>query len=121
MGIRFTFDTHVQFYGQVGGTQKTQLINGSKALLFPVLWHEPFGIALIESLYYGCPVLGTPYGSLPELINNEVGFLSNSYNELANALKNCQQYNNKHCSNYVVDNFSAKSMTENTLLTMKKY
>jgi glycosyltransferase involved in cell wall biosynthesis len=120
MGIRFTFDTHVQFYGQVGGTQKTQLINGSKALLFPVLWHEPFGIALIESLYYGCPVLGTPYGSLPELINNEVGFLSNSYNELANALKNCQQYNNKHCSNYVVDNFSAKSMTEKYIAYYEK-
>jgi glycosyltransferase involved in cell wall biosynthesis len=120
MGIRITLDTHVQFYGQVGGTQKTQLINGSKALLFPVLWHEPFGIALIESLYYGCPVLGTPYGSLPELINNEVGFLSNSYNELANALKNCQQYNNKHCSNYVVDNFSAKSMTEKYIAYYEK-
>ncbi|MEI2710007.1 MAG: glycosyltransferase [Chitinophagaceae bacterium] len=95
-------------------------MNGSKALLFPVLWHEPFGIALIESLYYGCPVLGTPYGSLPELINNEVGFLSNSYNELANALKNCQQYNNKHCSNYVVDNFSAKSMTEKYIAYYEK-
>lgn len=112
MGIRITLDTHVKFYGKVGGQQKMQLLNGSKALLFPVLWHEPFGIAIIESLYYGCPVLGTPYGSLPELLNNEVGFLSNSYSELSNALKNIQQYNNKHCHDYVVANFSAKKMTD---------
>ncbi len=120
MGIRITLDTHVQFYGQVGGQKKTQLINGSKALLFPVLWHEPFGIALIESLYYGCPVLGTPFGSLPELINSEVGLLSNSYCALSNALTNIQQYNNKHCSNYVIEHFSAKSMTEKYIAYYEK-
>lgn len=112
MGIRITLDTHVKFYGKVGGSEKMQLLNGSKALLFPVLWHEPFGIAIIESLYYGCPVLGTPFGSLPELVNKEVGFLSNSYSELSNALKNILHYNNRHCHDYVVANFSAKKMTD---------
>ena len=39
-------------------------------------WHEPFGIALIEALYFGCPVFGTPYGSLPEIVEEGVqGFL----------------------------------------------
>ena len=120
MGIRITLDTHVKFYGKVGGTKKMQLLNGSKALLFPVLWHEPFGIAITESLYFGCPVLGTPFGSLPELVNKEVGFLSNSYSELANALKNIQQYSNKHCHDYVVANFSAKKMAEQYLALYEK-
>jgi glycosyltransferase involved in cell wall biosynthesis len=120
MGIRITLDTHVKFYGKVGGSEKMQLLNGSKALLFPVLWNEPFGIAITESLYYGCPVLGTPFGSLPELVNSEVGFLSNSYSELSNALKNIQQYNNKHCHDYVIENFSAKKMADEYLAMYEK-
>lgn len=120
MGIRITLDTHVKFYGKVGGTEKMQLLNGSKALIFPVLWHEPFGIAITESMYYGCPVLGTPYGSLPELVNNELGFLSNSYTQLADALKNIQQFNNRHCHDYVVANFSAKKMADEYLAMYEK-
>lgn len=120
MGIRITLDTHVKFYGKVGGSKKMQLLNGSKALIFPVLWHEPFGIAIIESLYYGCPVLGTPYGSLPELVNNEVGVLSNSFTELSDALKNIRQFNNKHCHDYVVENFSATKMADEYLVLYEK-
>ena len=38
-------------------SEKGEILNSSKGLVFPVLWHEPFGLAIIESLYYGCPVL----------------------------------------------------------------
>src|SRR5665647_810580 len=62
MGIRLSFDPNTRFHGMKGGEEKNKIINGSKGLLFPVLWNEPFGIALIESLYFGCPVVGTPYG-----------------------------------------------------------
>ncbi len=59
MGLRVTFTKYATFYGMVGGDKKLEILNGSKGLIFPVLWHEPFGLAIIESLYYGCPVLGT--------------------------------------------------------------
>ena len=52
----------------VGGTNKTKLLNQSKGLLFPVRWHEPFGLAILESLHYGCPVFGTPRGSCLKLV-----------------------------------------------------
>ncbi len=39
MGVRITLDMNVRFEGMVRGTYKNQLINGSKALLFPVLWN----------------------------------------------------------------------------------
>ena len=73
MGMRFTFSTKVGFEGMVGGQTKFDLLNGSKGLIFPVKWHEPFGLAIIESLYFGCPVFGTPYGSLPELVTSDFG------------------------------------------------
>jgi glycosyltransferase involved in cell wall biosynthesis len=112
MGFRFTPYPSIKFYGMVGGEEKNAVLNNSKGLLFPVLWHEPFGIALIESLYMGCPVFGTPYGSLPELITSEVGFLSNKKSELITQLTDIEQFDNKKCSEYVADNFTIKHTAE---------
>jgi glycosyltransferase involved in cell wall biosynthesis len=112
-GIKINFSRNARFYGRVGGEQKNYLLNESKGLIFPVLWHEPFGLALIESLYFGCPVFGTPYGSLPELVHAEVGFLSDSYSQLAAAVKNAGSYDRKKCHDYVVAHYSASKMADN--------
>ncbi|MFC0185884.1 Glycosyl transferases group 1 [Pseudarcicella hirudinis] len=106
MGFRFTPDLHVRFYGMVGGDQKLNLLSTSKALIFPVLWHEPFGLAIIESLVTGSAVFGTPYGSLPELVPEEVGFLSNSKAELVNQLMDLDRFKPEICREYASDNFS---------------
>ncbi|MGG9970264.1 glycosyltransferase [Ferruginibacter sp. SUN002] len=114
-GIRLTFTPNAHFHGMLGGEKKNKIINDSKAFLFPVRWHEPFGIAIIESLYFGCPVFATPYGSLPELVNSEVGFLSDNSVELANALKNVDAFNRKRCHEYVLSNFSSTQMCDKYL------
>jgi len=113
MGLRFTFSPRIKFYGSVGGQQKYELLNNSQALIFPVLWHEPFGLSIIESMFYGCPVFGTNYGSLPEIVTNEVGFLSNNANLLIEALKNVDNFSHKICNQYVVDEFNSFKMAKN--------
>lgn len=120
MGFKIYTDRHVRFEGMVGGDRKNKLINDSKALLFPVTWHEPLGLAIIESLYFGCPVFGTPYGSLPELITPEFGFLSDKKTEIVDALKHIDQYDRKKCHEYVCDKFTSKQMAENYLLLYEK-
>ena len=115
MGIRVTLDPRVLFEGMVGGEQKSRLINGSKALLFPVRWNEPFGLAVVESLYFGCPVFGTPYGSLPELVTPEFGFLSNKQSELVEALSHVEEYYRLKCHEYICDNFTSVHMAQNFL------
>ena len=114
-GFRLTLSTRAKFHGMVGGGHKHSLIQGSKGLVFPVIWHEPFGIAITESLYYGCPVFGTPYGSLSELIPEDVGFLSASSSELALAIENVEDYSRKRCYEYARDQFSSAVMTKNYL------
>jgi glycosyltransferase involved in cell wall biosynthesis len=114
MGFRFTPNLNVRFKGMIGGEEKNEVMRHSKGLIFPVLWHEPFGIAITESLYFGCPVFGTPYGSLPELVNPEVGFLSNSQPEIAERIKH-NDYDPKKCHQYVVENFSSELMTNRYL------
>ena len=115
MGLRFTFSPKTSFYGMVGGVLKNQLLNGSKGLVFPVLWDEPFGIAIIESLYFGAPVFGTPYGSLPELVKKDVGFLTNNQNEMIQHLINNYNYSPKICHEYATDNFNSKLMAKRYL------
>lgn len=108
----FTLHPKVHYNGQVDNQQKTSIMQESKGLLFPVLWDEPFGLALIESLYCGCPVFGSKRGSLPELIPNSVGFLSNDERELIDAVKTLT-FNPKVCHEYAKANFSAGKMTAN--------
>lgn len=120
MGIRITTSRWARFYGMVGGEKKLDLIRKSKALLFPVLWHEPFGLAIIESLYFGCPVLGTKFGSLPELVTKEVGFLSNSEKELIDSFKQLNSFNRQRCHEYARDLFNSRVMAENYLKLYEK-
>lgn len=118
MGLRFTFSPRIHFYGMVGGTVKANLLNKSKGLIFPVRWHEPFGLAIIESLYYGCPVFSTPYGSLPELIPKDLGYLSNQKHKLVNAILNASEYSSKACHEYALNYFNSKIMS---LSYLEKY
>mgnify|MGYP000553581234 FL=1 len=115
MGIRFTFTHKASFYGMVGGDQKDALLNASKGLIFPVLWHEPFGLAIIESLYFGAPVFGTPYGALPELVTPEVGYLSDDKSVLVEAIES-NHFDRKLCHEYARDLFNSKRMAEQYLL-----
>lgn len=106
----FSLSTRVNYLGMVNDIKKAEVMSASKGLVFPVLWDEPFGLAITESLYYGCPVFGTPYGSLPELVTHDIGFLSNNSSELTTAILNSEEYSAKVCHDYAIEFFGAKKM-----------
>ena len=110
MGFRFTLSPRIGFHGMVDDQYKAGIMNASKGLIFPVRWDEPFGLAITESLYYGCPVFGTPYGSLPEIVTPDVGFLSISSDELAEAIVQKYLYSPETCHQYAKEKFSSWKM-----------
>lgn len=120
MGLRLTFSSRISFHKKVGGEIKNELVRNSKGLIFPVRWHEPFGLAIIESLYLGSPVIGTPYGSLPELVTEDVGFLSNKKEELVNAIENINRFDRRQCHEYAKEKFSSQKMTQDYLKLYEK-
>ena len=113
-GFRFTPWRSMHFHGMVGGTLKFRLLNESKGLIFPVRWHEPFGLAVIESLYFGNPVFSTPYGALPELVTAPHGYLSNSIAELAQAVQD-MKFDSRACHQWAVSNFNHVLMAQGYL------
>lgn len=114
-GFRFTWSPSIRFHGMVGGEVKFRLLNASKGLIFPVRWHEPFGLAVIESLYFGCPVFGTPYGALPELVTPQVGVLSASAAQLAHAVSERTDFDPRACHAHAARAFNAQAMAANYL------
>ena len=107
-GWRFTWQPSIHFHGMVGGARKFALLNASRGMVFPVRWHEPFGLAVIESLYFGCPVFATPYGAIPELVPAQCGVLSNSLSTLAGALGDAGRFSQQACHVQARENFNAE-------------
>lgn len=100
----------VRYHGTVDDACKRRLLSRARALLFPVRWHEPFGIAVIEALLSGCPVFATPYGSMPEIVSKKVGVLSASGAELAWALQSAKQFNPLEIRKYATERFDHLGM-----------
>ncbi len=84
---KLSLSRYLHYQGQVDRIQKIKLAAVTDALLFPVRWHEPFGLAVIEAFALGLPVIGSSYGSLPELISKDRGVLVKSKVELEEALE----------------------------------
>jgi len=62
----------VEFVGEINEHQKTKFLGEASALLFPIDWPEPFGLAMIEAMACGTPVLALRRGSVPEIVDEGV-------------------------------------------------
>jgi glycosyltransferase involved in cell wall biosynthesis len=77
----------VEFIGEIDERAKSDFLGNARALLFPIDWPEPFGLAMIEAMACGTPVLATPCGSVPEIIEPGItGMIVDSVQEAVHAL-----------------------------------
>src|SRR5262245_50559915 len=58
----------IEFVGELDEPQKWEFLADARCLIFPIDWPEPFGIAMIEALACGTPVVARPCGSVPEIV-----------------------------------------------------
>ncbi|BAZ13772.1 group 1 glycosyl transferase [Calothrix sp. NIES-4071] len=103
----------IEFLGEVGNSEKVELLGNAKVALFPITWQEPFGLVMIESMATGTPVIATNMGAVPEVIVHGVtGMVCNSYEEIAAMLPQALQLNRHDCRKHVENNFSVARMVD---------
>lgn len=105
----------IHWEGMVGGAEKARWVSEAAGLLFPVLWHEPFGLAVVESLVSGTPVLATPFGSLPELVPPRVGLICRSKAEFISGIRRLGEFSPKTCREWALENFHYREMAKKYL------
>lgn len=112
-GRAYSLNPRLHSHGFLGGEAKLQVMKQCDALLFPVQWHEPFGIAVIEAMALGLPVLSSAYGSLPELITPQVGRVCETRQQLLELLQGEQPYFNcEEIRSYVQSKFNIRQYSE---------
>jgi glycosyltransferase involved in cell wall biosynthesis len=99
-------------HGTVDGAMKLRLLQQARALLFPVIWEEPFGLIVIEALACGTPVIATPRGAIPEILNSDCGVIADSFEELVEACKSIQKFSPEACRGRVAEAFTHGHMAQ---------
>lgn len=61
---------NIIFLGKKDKNEVLDLINESRALVFPSEWYEPFGRTLIEAFSVGTPVIASNNGGIPEIVKD---------------------------------------------------
>jgi glycosyltransferase involved in cell wall biosynthesis len=103
----------VEYYPNVAGAQKARLISRAAAGIFPLQWAEPFGLAMVECMVAGTPVLALRSGSTPELIEDGVtGFLAEDEDDLVEGAKRLDQIDRVRCATVARERFSPRHMAE---------
>ena len=103
----------IEFLGEANHQQKSILMGGAVATLFPITWKEPFGLVMIESMVTGTPVIAMSLGSAPEVIAHGVsGFLCQNVTECVDAIAPATQLDRRACRDHVLMNFTAKRMAD---------
>ncbi|MFI9651364.1 glycosyltransferase [Guyparkeria halopsychrophila] len=101
----------VEYVGEVDEHGKNEFLGGALALVFPIDWPEPFGLAMIEAMACGTPVIAYPEGAVPEVMSDGVsGFVVASVDEAVSAIGRLDQIDRAGCRAYFEQHFTAERM-----------
>jgi glycosyltransferase involved in cell wall biosynthesis len=101
----------IQFVGELGLSDKLALLADAACLLNPICWPEPFGMVMIEALACGTPVVVTPSGAAPEIIDDGVtGFLRATVAGLAMGVQQASTLDRRACRAVAEERFSAERL-----------
>ena len=57
----------VHFNGFVSGDRKKELLNRAEVFVLPS-YHEGLPVSILEAMSYGCAIISTPVGGIPEVV-----------------------------------------------------
>ncbi len=103
----------IEYVGAVDDVQKNKLLGQAAAMVVPIEWNEPFGIVFAEALACGTPVISSPRGALPSIIEHgREGFLINNNQEGFEAVQRLSCIDRKLCRLKAERFFSSRVVSE---------
>jgi glycosyltransferase involved in cell wall biosynthesis len=101
------------FVGEADTPSKQRLLAGARALLNPIDWPEPFGMVMIEALACGTPVISTPCGAAPEIVEHgRTGFLASAPAQVLEAVDAVGRLDRAACRASVAERFNVARMVQ---------
>lgn len=106
----------IRYVGPVDDARKAELLGRARALLMPILWDEPFGIVMAESLACGTPVVGLHRGAVPEVLEHGVsGFVLADLDQLVAAVPRLGSLDRRACRQRVEACYSEVAVADSYL------
>jgi len=104
-------DPLVEFVGEIGDGEKDEFLGNAYALLFPIDWPEPFGLAMIEAMACGTPVIAYRSGAVPEVMEEgHTGFIVEGLEDAVEAVRRVPELSRKRCREVFDQRFTATRM-----------
>ena len=111
----------ISYEGMVSTQRMFSIYKNAAALLFPIKWEEPFGLAMIEAMACGTPVIAFNRGSVREIVQDgRTGFIVDDINGMVRAVKKIKSIDRKACRRHVEENFSLQKMVNEYELVYEK-
>ncbi|HEX2137874.1 MAG TPA: glycosyltransferase family 4 protein, partial [Microvirga sp.] len=107
-------DPSIEFVGEIGDAQKSDFLGNAVALLFPIDWPEPFGLAMIEAMACGTPTIAWRCGSVPEVVDDGVtGIIVGSEDEAVAAVHAAAELDRREIRDVFERRFGSNVMARN--------
>ena len=104
---------NIEYIGEIGESQKSEFLGNALAFMFTIDWPEPFGLAMIEALACGTPVIARPCGSIPEVIRHgATGFIVKSVEERVAAVRDIGKLAREECRREFENRFTVEIMVD---------
>jgi glycosyltransferase involved in cell wall biosynthesis len=98
-------------FGMADAAQKRDLLTRARCLLMPIVWEEPFGMVLIESMVCGTPVVALRAGAVPEIVVDGVtGFVCDDLAAFTAAIGRVGRLDPRDCRQHAVSRFGVERM-----------
>ncbi|HEA46369.1 MAG TPA: glycosyltransferase family 4 protein [Candidatus Pacearchaeota archaeon] len=109
--IQPLLDSQITFVGPVGLEEKVKLMQESRAVVFPSLERETFGLVPVESMACGTPAIAFNRGGPREtIVDGKTGFLVDSFEEMVGAVNKVDEIDRERCHSHVRENFDYRLM-----------
>jgi glycosyltransferase involved in cell wall biosynthesis len=109
--IRPRLGTDVEWRGELSSDPRNAVVARATCLLTPSQWDEPFGLAAIEALACGTPVVTLDRGAIPELLRHgRTGLVCREEYELSEAIVRARRLDPVACRTEALQRFNVDTM-----------